>query len=211
MPLSVSRFARFLLVLSVVSLLCFSPASAFRVFLDHDTDGDLTTFRNLVEGPLAAPITIVVVFGPEDVGATDIYFGLEWDCTLRDDGIMACPHGDVQWVEPLPALPPFTSPAMMACTGFGCDCQAARMAESALSSVPVGEHRAFAILDFTREGCDPSNPGTMEYEEVEFRVMCSQCTYQPGDEPQTRMLLRIDPIAVETTTWGRVKARYGGL
>jgi hypothetical protein len=122
---------------------------------------------------------------------------------------MACPHGDVEWVEPLPALPPFTNPVVIACTGIGCDCQAARQAEADLAYVPVGEYREFATLAFSREGCDPSNPGTMEYEEVEFRLVCPQCAYLPGDDPQTRMTLRIDSIAVQDMSWGRVKARYG--
>ncbi|NNE44618.1 MAG: hypothetical protein HKN12_10445, partial [Gemmatimonadetes bacterium] len=37
-----------------------SPSHAYNIYLDHNTDGILQTFNNVVEGPVTAPIDIVV-------------------------------------------------------------------------------------------------------------------------------------------------------
>jgi hypothetical protein len=172
------------------------PADACRVFLDHDLDGDLTTFRNVVEGSPTAPITITVVLGPEDAGREDLPFALSWDC--HHEGWNGVAHGDVAWVVPMPASPPFTDPAMNACTGFGCDCVATRVLDSPVEGPWTEGSYAFAVVPFSRDAA---------YDQVTFQVDCGQCSYLPGDEAATRMTFTT-LIGVEPAGWGRAKAAY---
>ena len=50
-------------VVAAALLLATAPGLAYRVLLDHDVDGDLTTFKNDVFEVLQAPITMVVALG----------------------------------------------------------------------------------------------------------------------------------------------------
>src|SRR5262245_35079946 len=68
------------LVATMAVVLSATPAAGYRVFLDHDTDNDLTTFVNVVEGPVSAPIKIVVAFGAEDADVAMVGFRIEWPC-----------------------------------------------------------------------------------------------------------------------------------
>jgi hypothetical protein len=189
-----------------------SPAVAYRVFLDADDDGDPTTFRNVVDGPLEVPVTIVVSLDEGDAALTELGFLIEWDCT--DDASIcwhAAPHGGVGGSLPEDSYP-FSDVGMAACTGLGCECFAALYFSASVDTPAVGTW-VLATLPFTRLGvgssCEP-----LVYPEVEFRVQCSVCDYAPGDDPFTRMLLRGDspatpaPIEGAIATWGRVKAGY---
>ncbi len=180
----------------VVIALAASPAPAYRVYLDHDTDADPATFENVVEGLASAPVTIAVVLGPEDADLDFATFAIAWTCDQA--GPFGVPHGDIEWPPaPVPS-PPFTDPVQIACTGLGCGCVAYRLFES-----PVGEPRApgtyrFAILDFSRDAA---------FDEVRFEVDCWECAYVPGDEA-LRTMTFWSPIPVGPAGWGRTKAAY---
>jgi len=196
----------------LVLLLAAPPAAAFRVFLDADVDGDLTTFRNEVDGPVETPVTIVVSLDEGDAGLSYISFGLDWDCTPENATcFIAMPHGSVDW----PVLEdsyPFSTIGIIACTGLICECQAARGIDAVLDGTPVGNF-ALGTMMFSRLGkgnyCDP-----LLYPDVEFRVDCWDCDYAPGDEAFTTMrLLGSSPATSAGTdpvnlTWGRSKAAY---
>lgn len=181
-------------VLSVTALA--SPAPAYRVYLDHDTDGDLATLDNVVEGLDVAPITLAVILDPGDADLDLVTFAISWDC--HQDGFFGVPHGDIEWPPaPVPS-PPFIEPVQIACTGFGCGCVASRLFES-----PVGEPRdpgtyRFAILDFSRDA---------GYDAVRFELDCWECAYVPGDE-ERRTMTFCSPIPVGASSWGRTKAGY---
>lgn len=175
---------------------CASPARAYRVFLDHDQDGDLSTFDNIVEGALSAPITITVVLGTEDATREDVGFTVSWDCHHVD--FWGVPHGDITWELPIPPQPPFTDPHMDACTGFGCACVAERVFSSPLGTPRTPGSYRFAVLGFSRFA---------DYNCVQFAVSCSDCSYLPGDEAKTVMSFTT-LIGVEPESWGRTKAAY---
>ncbi|MBZ0270159.1 hypothetical protein K8I85_18555 [bacterium] len=209
MSASVTRLGAALLVALVSAA---PPASAFRVFLDADVDGDPTTFRNEVDGPLETPVTIVVSLDEGDAELPHLSFGLAWDCTPENATcFIAMPHGSVDW----PVLEdsyPFSSIGIVACTGLTCECQAYRGIDAVLDDTPPGNFPLGTLL-FSRLGkgndCDP-----LLYPDVEFRVECWDCDYAPGDEAFTTMrLLGSSPATAVATgpveaTWGRSKAAY---
>jgi len=188
------------------------PVAAYRVFLDADDDNDPMTFRNEVDSPLETPVTIVVSLDEGDAALTELAFFIEWDCTDDvPDCFLGTPHGDIGF-SLLEDSYPFYEIHMASCTGLGCNCTATRFFD-AFVDPPLAGTWVLGTLPFTRlgmgPGCDP-----LVYTEVEFRVQCSACDYEPGDDPFTRMVLRGDspatdaPIGEATDTWGRVKAMY---
>jgi hypothetical protein len=199
----------FVVMLTAVPAAAFlaTPATAYRVFLDHDTDNDLTTFTNEVVGPLSAPITFVVEFDSLDAGISTILFTLEWDC--EEDGCKyTTPHGSIldDWQLP-PSSGPFSNIEEHTCLMFICQCEAGRWYTAAVSSpLQLGYH-PFGTQEFSRIGVD-YDCEDMAYPYVEFRIDCFDCNYQPGDESRTRMRIRTMSTAVPPTTWGRIKAVY---
>lgn len=196
----------------LVLLAAVPPAHALRIFLDADADGDPTTFRNAVDGPVETTVDIVVGLDAGDAGLASLPFFVEWDCTPANGPCwLATPHGDIAWT-PLPDSYPFSSIGISACTGLDCDCMAARFFEAAVDDTPVGSF-VLGSLPFTRIGmgadCDD-----LTYPEVEFRLHCSQCDYAPGDEAFTTMRLTGDSEATSarddrvTSSWGSTKAFY---
>jgi len=189
----------------LLSVLLFSPASAYRVFLDHDTDGDLTTFRNEVVGPTSAPVTIVVETDPADAGAL-IHFTIAWDCGPGVDCVTS--HGKILHDElnPPDAFP-FSGTEVLICLSLDCGCIATRYYSTVLDDqTPAGSYALF-VVPFTREGndalCLP-----MTYSLNRFQVFCPTCNYAAGDEPKTEMVIREAPVGAEADSWGHVKARY---
>jgi hypothetical protein len=188
------------------------PAAAVRVFLDADVDGDPTTLRNEVDGPLETAVDIVVALDEGDAGLSHLSFVLEWDCTEAGGGcFLAMPHGDVAWTT-LPDSYPFSDIGMITCTGLDCDCVAARYMDAMVDALPVGSF-VLGTLPFTRLGAG-ANCEDLVYPDVEFRVHCDPCDYAPGDDAFTVMrLLGSSPATdasegVTSSTWGESKAAY---
>jgi hypothetical protein len=189
-----------------------APTAAYRVYLDHDTDGDLTTFVNEVVGPLSAPITYVVEFDSLDAGVPTVAFLLSWDCesTGCEFGTR---HGSIidDWELPKTSGP-FTFITEATCLGLICECRAQRTYTAYVqpSPPPIGYH-AFGTQELSRIG-DDSSCEDMVYAEVEFRIDCPQCNYGPGDEARTRVRIRTADTAVSSGVtpdhWGRIKATY---
>jgi hypothetical protein len=195
-----------------LALLAASPAQAVRVFLDADVDGDPATFRNEVDGPLETMVDVVVALDEGDAGLAVLPFLLEWDCTPGSATcLLGMPHGDIGW-SALDDAYPFSSIGMSACTGFGCGCSAARYFEATVDATPTGFF-VLGTLPFTRLGvgadCDD-----LVYPDVEFRVVCGECDYAPGDEAFTTMRLTgtsdatVTPEGSTSSSWGSTKATY---
>ncbi len=196
-----------LIVTAVASLLVATSAFGYRVFLDYDTDGDLTTFVNEVVGPVSAPITLVVVFGPEDVGVSSILFHIEWDC--EEGGFCAVRHGliEVGGIN-IPPIYPFSNGQVLLCLTTTCACSANYGYQADVASPPPVGNWELVEQEFTRVGLNPGC-GDMTYSEVEFRVVCPDCDYEAGDDARARMVLRESPLPAAHSTWGQIKALFG--
>lgn len=205
MDVRACRRGRCLLAAVILTWIATPATFAYRVFLDYDDDDDLWTFRNLVEGPVTVPITLVVAIDSTDAGLTDVHFLVEWDCVDSAQCYFGEPHGDILWSD-LSDTFPFSAIDMFACTGLTCECTGTRHFTAVVDTAAEG-HWALGTLPFTRTGlgagCEP-----LVYGEVEFRVQCSSCSYEPEDDPLTRMLLREGAIPARAATWGRMKALY---
>lgn len=194
----------------VLTLAQTTPAFSYRVFLDADTDGSPYTFRNLVEGPATTPVDFIVVMDDGDAALTDVHFYVSWDCADSTACLYGEPHGDIAWGA-LPDSFPFSAIDMNACTGLTCACTGARVFDALVDS-PLPGSWVLGTLDFTRSGYGGPDCEPTVYGEVEFRVGCNGCSYQPGDDPFTRLVLR-DPAVGSgegpgSDTWGRTKALY---
>jgi hypothetical protein len=203
-----------LLAAIVIAACHVAPASAYRVYLDHDTDGDLTTFVNEVAGPVSAPITYVVEFDSLDVdaGVPTVAFHLSWDC--ESSGCeFGTRHGSILDDWQLPETGgPFMFISEGTCLDLTCECRARRTYSAyVLPPPPPIGHHAFGTQELSRIG-DDSSCGEMIHDVVEFRLDCPQCNYRPGDEARTRMLIRTMDTAVNdgvaADRWGRIKAAY---
>ena len=191
-----------------LSLAFAVPASAYRVFLDHDTDGDLTTFSNSVESELSAPITYVVVFDSTDVDVTEVSFWLSWGCA--EAGSIVIAQGSILDDCALMDMPPFHDIGESVCTAYDCGCVAGRDFWASVSAPPPIGYYAFGTQELSRLGNDAQgNP--FVHNGVVFEVCCSQCDYETGDEAYTTMTFGTPTSVSEATEvrpWGSTKALY---
>lgn len=196
------------------ALLAAGPAGAVTVFLDHNTDDDLTTFENLVVGPVSVPVDIVAVVDPEDLGLTFLSVTIQWG---YGGGGLGCydVYGstDAEYFVPLPDSGPFTNIIPYTCVCFGrCSCDAMLVIDADVSGLTAPGPYLLARIEFSRRGfsVDCTHP---IWPVAQFQAYCQvqECDNPLGD-PRTTMVLRETATstggALEERTWGRVKALH---
>lgn len=190
-------------------LLVDSPAQAYRVFLDHNTDGDLNTFINVVEVLEVAPITIIIELDASDQGLSDVYFVVEWDCV--DDpggcnGVIRRGH-----VDAVPGLPPtaypFSNIDELFCLGQGCICSGERTFVGDVDPNAQPGFWAFGTKPFSRLGWNGPECEDVPSQAVEFRVVCPDCNYETGDDPRRRIQMFME-VDLKRDSWSQTKALY---
>ena len=190
------------------------PAGAFDVFLDHNTDNDPDTFSNLVQGPISAPVDVIVSFDAADLGTTVISVVIRWGYTP--------PSGDPECYDvkgsvlgfqngtPLPDRGPFTNivPMQCVCRGFRCFCDAELLIQASVSGLTQPGNHVLASLELSRAGRALDNCSGFVWVQSDFQAECvfPACA-SPGD-PRAKMTLTDGSTAVESSSWGKVKALY---
>ncbi|NNE43073.1 MAG: hypothetical protein HKN12_02595 [Gemmatimonadetes bacterium] len=200
--------ATFAALLAFIALLATpSPSHAYNIYLDHNTDGILQTFNNVVEGPVTAPIDIVVEFSGPEIGITFFQTVISWGYGGGGGGVGCYDvFGSVDYIyqQPLPDTGPFTSIIPFTCLCRGtprCFCDAQLWIQADVNLTAPGLYR-LATLDFSRVG---------------FAADCSypvypEATFSAGPWPFSVMEFRDPAITVGqgvvTHAWGRIKATY---
>lgn len=191
------------------------PARAFDVFLDHDTDNDPSTFENLVEGPLSAPVDLVVSFDAGDLAVGTVSFIVRWGYNPPDPGgSQGCfdTMGSIDYVpwDPLPDQGPFTNAVAYTCVcRFRCNCEAEMSVQADVSGLTQPGNYVLATLDFSRMGWSKQSCGTMvAWPQADFETFClfPACD-NPGD-PRAKLTITDGATSVESSSWGKVKALY---
>ena len=104
----------------------------------------------------------------------------------------------------LPDVFPFSNAQVLLCLESSCSCSANYGYQADVVNPPPIGNWALTEQEFSRIGlgfdCED-----MTYSEVEFRVVCPECAYQPGDEARARMVFREPSTPVVPYTWGRIK------
>jgi hypothetical protein len=194
-------------VLGAALLGAVVPASAYDVFLDHNTDGLIFTFDNSVTGPVSVPVDIVVEIGAADVGLTSVQVLLGWGYG-GSSGEPGCfdVYGSVSYVpdQPLPGAAPFVNVVPTTCVCFGrCFCDAQLLINADISGIASPGLYRLATLDFSRVG---------------FSDDCTAPTYPVSTfttystDPRGTLVIRDEATGaedgVEASNWGRIKALY---
>ena len=200
MPGSRSEGPRLLPALLAL-LLAATPASAYRVFFDYDTDGNRRTFQNEAVGVETAPVKIVVELAKGDGSPPWIHFFVHWTC--EDDFLLG--RGSIlnEACCSLPAKFPFTRMNWEKCDLANCWCESSRefIADFRIP-VPEGTWEV-ATLELSRTGYTGK-----VHDLVEFWIDCPSCNYEPGDESRLIMSIRSETASTEPSTWGRLKSLY---
>jgi len=201
-------------LLASLLLLPAAPAGAFDVFLDHNTDNDPTTFTNLVEGPVTAPVDVIVSFDAADLGTTSLSFLVKWGYgPPNPGGSQGCydVKGDIDLLPGtvLPDQGPFS--AIVAdrciCRFLRCSCDAEMLFQASVNVTQPGNY-VLATLDFTRTGFEQTGCGDFTWVQSDFEAVCifPACD-SPGD-PRSKMTITDGSTEVENSSWGRVKSLY---
>lgn len=189
--------------LGAAVLVIFSAghAGAYDLYLDHNTDGYVDTFENLVEGQVDASIDIVVLVQPGD---TQIDFAtIQWEYGGTDpDGYCSDIYGSVLY-NPYMYLPdtgPFTNIYVYTCVcRFRCWCDSFMNIDADIApGTPPGLYR-LATLTFSRRG-STIDCGSEVWPSANFT------TGSYG--PYARLVIREGPSSVDGLSWGRVKTLY---
>ena len=201
--------------LAAVALVAISapPSPALDVFLDHNTDDDLTTFTNQVFGPDTVPIDVIVSIDEADLGMTGISVMVQWG---YGGGGLGCydVYGSIDHFpyDPLPDSGIFRNVVGYRCVCFArCLCDAELNIDATIEGLTEPGNYLLARLDFSRRGF-ASDCTFPVWDTAYFETFCfwPQCA-NPSD-PRTTMLLRETATSsgegVENLAWGRVKALY---
>lgn len=203
------------LLAPLLFLAAAAPAGAFDIFLDHNTDNDPTTFVNLVEGPVSAPVDLIVTFDVADLGVTSLSAVVQWGYGPPDPGgSQGCfdAIGSIVYVPwtPLPDQGPFTNVVPFTCVcRFRCQCDAEMFIQADVTGLTQPGSFVLATLDFSRVGSSIANCGLpTTWAQSDFEVFCQfPVCASPGD-PRTKMTITDGSTAVESSSWGKVKALY---
>ena len=194
------------LVAACFLFLAYGSAHSYEVFLDHNTDGDITTFENLVVGPVSAPIDIVVQLDPSE---PIIHATITWEMGEANPKGGACADffGSVDYVpwEPLPNSFPFMNVVAFTCVCITapCICDATVTIEAYVIGLTEPGLYRLATLDFSRVGMNQDCGSTT----------WSTATFTTGSaEPQGTLVITAAPTGTgddaENRSWGGVKALY---
>jgi hypothetical protein len=203
------------LAAAALLLLPAGPAHAFDVFLDHDTDNDPTTFTNLVEGPISAPVDVVVSFTSADLGTTALSFLVRWGYTPPNpggsQGCFDVKGSILGWVNgsPLPDTGPFTNiqPLQCVCRELRCQCDAELLIQADVNVTQPGNY-VIASLEFSRVGRKLSTCNTFTWVQSDFETYCNFPACDTSGDPRSKMTLTDGSTEVEGSSWGRVKSLY---
>ncbi|HMB67958.1 MAG TPA: hypothetical protein VKU85_01560 [bacterium] len=206
---TLALFAAMLLVLPA------APAGAFDVFLDHNTDNDPSTFSNLVEGAISAPVDVIVSITPADLGVSTLSFVIKWGYgPPSPGGSQGCfdVKGSILGWEPgllLPDSGPFTNiePLQCICRELRCFCAAELLIQANVNVTQPGNY-VLASLVFTRSGLEESTCNSFTWAQSDFEVICGFPSCDTSGDPRAKMTITDGATAVESSTWGRVKSLY---
>lgn len=200
-----SRFRR---LAAALALSLFAPQGvlSYEVFLDHDTDNDISTFENLVVGPESVPIDIVVQIEP---GESIVSAWISWEFGDANPDGFACADifGSVDYVpyEPLPDAFPFTDVVAFTCVCVAapCPCDAEVVIQAQVAGLTEPGLYRLATLDFSRVGAT-QECATTAWPAAVFRT--------GSTEPQGTLVITDGTTSagdgVESRSWGRVKTSY---
>jgi hypothetical protein len=182
-------------------------ANAFEVFLDYNTDDDITTFQNLVVGPVTVPIDVIVSVDPSD---TVIHALISWEYGDANPEGFSCAdfYGSVSY-EPFVQLPsefPFVAVTPFSCVCFTapCPCDAELVIEAYVVGLTEPGTFKLATLDFSREGAN-QDCGTTVWPAATFTTGSSA--------PEGTLVITAEGVTgsdepIASRTWGRVKTMY---
>lgn len=199
---SAAAIAAFLLV-----SLAYGVAHSYEVFLDHNTDNDISTFENLVVGPETVPIDIVVQIDPSE---PIVHATITWELGEANPDGSACADvfGSVDYMpfEPLPDAFPFTSVTAFTCVCITepCICDAMMTVEAYVVGLTEPGLYRLATLDFSRNG----------YSQECQVTTWPTATFQTGSSQPQGTLVITDGAStgaeddIANRTWGRVKTLY---
>jgi hypothetical protein len=186
---------------AVLAIFAAEHASAYDLYLDHNTDGHVDTFENLVEGPVEVPIDIVVLVQPGD---TRIDFAtIQWEFGGTDpDGYCSDIFGSV-FYDPYTYLPdtgPFTNIYVYTCVcRFRCWCDSFMNVDADIAPGTAPGLYRLATLPFSRRG-STIDCGSEVWPSATFTT--------GSDGPFARLVIREAPNSVDGFSWGRVKTLY---
>jgi len=195
---------------AIATLILFLSAPgevrSYEVFLDHNTDGDINTFENLVVGPESAPIDIVLQIDP---GETIVNAWIAWEFGETNPDGLACADifGSVEYVPyaPLPDAFPFTNVVAYTCVCVAapCPCDAQVVIEAQVAGLTEPGLYRLATLDFSRVG----------YTQDCTTTVWPSATFQTGSpQPQGTLVISDGTTAVgdglDSRSWGHVKTSY---